>query len=36
MKREGSAEEVADAILYLLSDQASYITGTCLDVSGGR
>jgi len=36
MKREGSAEEVAGAILYLLSDQASYITGTCLDVSGGR
>lgn len=36
MKRTGSAEEVADAILYLLSDRASYITGTTLDVSGGR
>lgn len=36
MRRSGSADEVADAILYLLSDQASYITGTTLDVSGGR
>lgn len=36
MRRTGSAEEVADAILYLMSDQASYVTGTCLDVSGGR
>ena len=36
MKRTGSAEEVADAILYLMSDQASYITGTALDVTGGR
>jgi NAD(P)-dependent dehydrogenase (short-subunit alcohol dehydrogenase family) len=36
MKRTGSAEEVADAILYLLSDQASYITGTYLEVTGGR
>lgn len=36
MKRTGSAEEVADAVLYLLSDQASYVTGTALDVSGGR
>jgi NAD(P)-dependent dehydrogenase (short-subunit alcohol dehydrogenase family) len=36
MQRSGTAEEVADAILYLLSDQASYITGTTLDVTGGR
>ncbi|MFT4961830.1 MAG: NAD(P)-dependent dehydrogenase (short-subunit alcohol dehydrogenase family) [Paracoccaceae bacterium] len=36
MKRAGTADEVADAILYLLSDQASYITGTTLDVTGGR
>jgi len=36
MQRSGSAEEVADAILYLMSDRASYITGTALDVSGGR
>lgn len=36
MKRTGSAEEVAEAILYLLSDAASYITSTTLDVTGGR
>lgn len=36
MKRAGSADEVAEAILWLLSDQASYVTGTMLDVSGGR
>nr|WP_133709279.1 SDR family oxidoreductase [Rhizobium sp. BK313] len=36
MKRAGTAEEVADAILYLLGSQASYITGAVLDVSGGR
>ena len=36
MGRGGSAEEVAHAILWLLSDEASYVTGTLLDVSGGR
>ncbi len=36
MKREGSAEEVAQAILWLLSDAASYVTGTTIDVTGGR
>ncbi len=36
MQRGGSAEEVAHAILWLLSDEASYITGACLDVTGGR
>ncbi|GIT92307.1 short-chain dehydrogenase [Jannaschia pagri] len=36
MRRAGSAEEVARAILWLLSDQASYVTDTVLDVSGGR
>ncbi len=36
LQRAGTAQEVADAILYLLSDQASYITGTTLDVTGGR
>lgn len=36
MKRGGEAAEVARAILWLLSDEASYTTGTFLDVSGGR
>lgn len=36
MKRKGSAEEVARAILWLCSDEASYITGSTLDVTGGR
>ncbi|WQO65392.1 SDR family oxidoreductase [Sinorhizobium medicae] len=36
MQRPGTAGEVADAILYLLSDKATYVTGTILTVSGGR
>ena len=36
MGRPGTAEEVAEAILYLLSDAAGYVTGTNLRVSGGR
>jgi NAD(P)-dependent dehydrogenase (short-subunit alcohol dehydrogenase family) len=36
MKRGGQPEEVAQAIVWLLSEQASYVTGTRLDVSGGR
>jgi NAD(P)-dependent dehydrogenase (short-subunit alcohol dehydrogenase family) len=36
MQRPGTAGEVADAVLYLLSPQASYITGAILNVSGGR
>ena len=36
MQRGGHAEEVARAILWLLSDEASYSTGTVIDVSGGR
>ena len=36
MQRPGSAEEVAESILWLLGDGASYTTGTLLDVAGGR
>jgi NAD(P)-dependent dehydrogenase (short-subunit alcohol dehydrogenase family) len=36
MQRGGHAIEVARAILWLLSDEASYSTGTFIDVSGGR
>jgi NAD(P)-dependent dehydrogenase (short-subunit alcohol dehydrogenase family) len=36
MRRTGQAQEVADAIVYLLSPSASYITGAILNVSGGR
>jgi NAD(P)-dependent dehydrogenase (short-subunit alcohol dehydrogenase family) len=36
MKRGGDPEEVARAILWLLSDESSYCTGTFIDVSGGR
>ena len=34
--RAGTAEEVAEAIVWLLSDAASYVTGALLDVSAGR
>jgi NAD(P)-dependent dehydrogenase (short-subunit alcohol dehydrogenase family) len=34
--RPGHADEIADAALFLLSEQASYITGAILNVSGGR
>jgi len=36
MKREGEVDEVAHAVLWLLSDEASYTTGAILNVSGGR
>ncbi|MCA3560039.1 MAG: SDR family oxidoreductase [Aestuariivirga sp.] len=36
MKREGTADEVADAILWLCSDQSSYVTGSIIPVAGGR
>jgi NAD(P)-dependent dehydrogenase (short-subunit alcohol dehydrogenase family) len=36
MKRAGSAEEVAQTIMFALSDAASYITATTIRVSGGR
>jgi NAD(P)-dependent dehydrogenase (short-subunit alcohol dehydrogenase family) len=36
MQRAGSAEEVARSILWLMSPESSYTTGTVLDVTGGR
>jgi len=36
MGRAGTPEEVAEGILWLLSDAASYATGTTIDISGGR
>lgn len=36
MKRPGQPEEVAATILWLLSDEASYVTGAIYDVTGGR
>jgi NAD(P)-dependent dehydrogenase (short-subunit alcohol dehydrogenase family) len=35
IKRGGQAIEVAQAILWLLSDEASYTTGSFIDVAGG-
>ncbi len=36
MKRVGTADEIANAVVWLMSDEASYVTGTIFDVSGGR
>jgi NAD(P)-dependent dehydrogenase (short-subunit alcohol dehydrogenase family) len=36
MQRGGTAEEVAEAVLWLCSEQSSYCTGLLLDVTGGR
>jgi NAD(P)-dependent dehydrogenase (short-subunit alcohol dehydrogenase family) len=36
LKRAGLAEEIADAILFLASDKASFITGQVIDVNGGK
>jgi NAD(P)-dependent dehydrogenase (short-subunit alcohol dehydrogenase family) len=36
MRRAGSADEVAAAIVWLLSDESSYTTGAVIDVTGGR
>ena len=35
LKREGRAEEVADLVAYIGSDEASFITGNNLDINGG-
>jgi NAD(P)-dependent dehydrogenase (short-subunit alcohol dehydrogenase family) len=36
MGRAGSADEIANAVLWLMSDEASYVTGSTLNVTGGR
>ena len=36
MRRGGQADEVANAILWLLSDEASYVTGSFIDLAGGK
>ncbi|MBZ0164878.1 MAG: SDR family oxidoreductase [Notoacmeibacter sp.] len=36
MKREGTATEVADVILFLMSDQSSYVTASIVEATGGR
>lgn len=36
MQRGGTADEVAEAIVWLASEQSSYVTGTLMDVTGGR
>ena len=36
LQRGGTANEVANAIAWLLSEQASYVTGTFIDIAGGK
>ena len=36
MQRVGTADEIANAIVWLMSEEASYVTSAILDVSGGR
>ena len=35
-EREGTAKEVADVILFLMSDQSSYVTASIVEATGGR
>ena len=35
LKRQGTPQEVAACVLFLASEEASYVTGTCLFVDGG-
>lgn len=36
MQRGGQPEEIAEAIFWLLSEKASYVTGTFIDAAGGK
>lgn len=36
MQRVGTPDEIANAVVWLISDEASYVTGTTLNISGGR
>jgi NAD(P)-dependent dehydrogenase (short-subunit alcohol dehydrogenase family) len=36
LQRGGTPEEVANAIAWLLSDEASYVTGSIIDIAGGK
>jgi len=36
LQRFGKCKEIADVILFLVSDYAAYITGTCVEISGGK
>jgi 3-oxoacyl-[acyl-carrier protein] reductase len=36
LARAGEPEEVAEVVLFLLSDRSSYMTGTVLEIGGGR
>ena len=35
LRREGVSEEVAAAVLFLASEQSSFVTGACIDINGG-
>ena len=36
LNRTGTAEEIANVVLFLASDKASFITGTCVEITGGK